>query len=147
DAVRKNLPRQVTYDFGLSPDSPPYAMPEAASFINAPAPSAGWWPDFNGFAADIMPAYTHYPQPALPRQWRRACGPLQFQASSSRLPASRQHRRRDTVASEDVLVYLAVLHDDEQIVARVLEQANVFKRVTAHEQQVGKRAFLNDAEF
>src|SRR5690606_21123431 len=38
DAVRKNLPRQVTYDFGLSPDSPPYAMPEAAPFINAPAP-------------------------------------------------------------------------------------------------------------
>ena len=46
-----------------------------------------------------------------------------------------------------ILVDPAVLHDDEQVFLRILDQLDVGDWITVDEQQVGERAFLDDAEL
>jgi hypothetical protein len=45
-----------------------------------------------------------------------------------------------------VLVDLAVLHDDDEVAARVLDQPDVFERVAVDEKEIGERSFLNYAD-
>src|SRR5262245_4705123 len=46
-----------------------------------------------------------------------------------------------------VLVDLSVLHDDDEVLARVLDELDVLDRVAVDEKQVGQRAFFDDTEL
>ena len=54
---------------------------------------------------------------------------------------------KDCLFRNGILVDLAVLHDDDEVLGRVLDQLDVRDRVAVDQQQVGERAFLDDAEL
>jgi hypothetical protein len=45
------------------------------------------------------------------------------------------------------LVNLPVFHDEIEILARVADEIEVLQRIAVDQDQVGQRAFLNDAEL
>ena len=49
--------------------------------------------------------------------------------------------------SQRVLVELAILHDDPEVIVRVFDELQIFKRVTVHEDQVRIGAFFHDTQF
>jgi hypothetical protein len=51
------------------------------------------------------------------------------------------------VLLKEVLVELAALHDHHEILRRVFDQIDVNDGVAIDEQQIGKRAFLNNPEL
>ena len=55
--------------------------------------------------------------------------------------------RRDGLRRPRVLVELAVLHDDEEGLLRIRHQSNVVERIAIDHQEIGERAFLDDAEL
>ena len=62
---------------------------------------------------------------------------------AARIRCRRSPRRR----RQQVLVDLAVLHDDQEVPGRVFDQVDVLQRIAVDQQQVGERAFLDDAEL
>src|SRR5262249_42738636 len=55
--------------------------------------------------------------------------------------------RRRTSIAKGVLVDLAVLHDDLEVLGGVGDQVDVLQRIAVDQQQIGKRALLHDTEL
>jgi hypothetical protein len=48
---------------------------------------------------------------------------------------------------EAILVDHSVLHDHDKVLSRILEQIDIRDRIAVDEQQIGERAFSDDAEL
>src|SRR6185437_9283318 len=48
---------------------------------------------------------------------------------------------------ERVLMDLAILHNDQEVLGRILDQPDVFEGIAVDEQQIGERALLHHAQL